>query len=261
MKKIFAVALLTMCGLVGKSQAAFVTKTISSTTFVSGFAASDVLALNPRESMAYTLRGGATGTIHLEMSIDGGSNYTVIFSSVNNGPTGLRSGIEFAGERVTFYRFRASTMTASGSFVVTLEDLDDYVGELRNNKKVPSVLFTDERVILPKITLAPDSDTPVAMAINSTFTASNFPRSFAIVTSTGGALVMTTRPTVSTTTARTGDIFVIYSTTATLTLQDNGTLAGSGLELGASTRALGVGDILVLIYRAGFWWEFGFYNN
>lgn len=149
MKKVFAVALLAMFGFFGKSQAAFITKTISSTTFVNGFAASDVLLLNPRESMNYTLSGGATGTVHLERSVDM-ANWTVIFSSSNNRLPAVRSGTEFAGEQTTFFRFRASTMTHSGSFVVTLQDNDDLVGELKNNKKVPSISFTDDRIIVPR---------------------------------------------------------------------------------------------------------------
>lgn len=261
MKKIFAITLLMMLGLAGKSQAQLFTKSISSTTFVSGFAASDVLQLNPKESMNYTIKGGATGTIVLEKSIDGGSNYIIIFSSTNNSPTGVRSGTEYAGELTSFYRFRASTMTGAGQYTVTLEDNDDFVGQLNNNKKEPLVVFSDDRIAVKKLTFSPTGDTAIAMASNSTFTLSGFPRTFVIVTATGDAIVMRSIPTVSTAAAQTGDIYIIQSTTATITLQDDGTLAGSALELGASTRALGVGDMIGLIYRAGKWWEMFFANN
>lgn len=145
MKKMFAVALMTIFGLVAKAQAASVTKSISSTTFSGGLAASDPLLVQPRESFNYSLTGGATGTIHLEQSVDG-QNYTVIFSSVNNSATGSRTGTEFAGERQTWFRFRASTMTGAGTFVVTLTDNDDFVAELRNNKKIPIIQFWDDTI-------------------------------------------------------------------------------------------------------------------
>lgn len=261
MKKIIAIALLTMFGLVGKSQAVQVSKSISSTTFVNGFAASDVLLLRANESMNYTLSGGATGTIHLEKTIDG-TNWNIILSSTNNSSTGRRTGTEFSGDKDTMYRWRASTMTGAGSFSVILQDNDDFVGELRNRKGIPAVTFTDERVLLPRLNLVPaNGDTPVSFSATTRFEDYDFPGSYAVVTSSGGAILLTATPTISTATARTGDIFIIHSTTATITVQDDGTLAGSALELGASTRALGVGDILVLIYRAGKWWELFLGNN
>lgn len=260
MKKILATMLLLMVGFVGKSQAALIQKSISSTTFVSGFAASDVLLLNPRESLNYTLTGGATGTIHLERSVDG-SNYTVLLSTTNNPTTGRLSGTQFSGEQTSFYRWRASTMTGAGSFNVALEDNDDFVGEIRNNKKVPSITFTDERVYVPKLRFEPTGETAIVVRSTDTLLPSNFPKSYAIITATGSAMVMTSVPTISTAAAVLGDIYIIQSTTATITVQDDGTLAGSALELGAATRALGVGDILGLIYRGGKWWELFFANN
>lgn len=259
MKKIFAVAILAMLGLVGKPQAAFITNSISSTALVNNFAASGVLLLQARESMDYSMVGPATGTIHLEKSLDG-VNYNVILTSVCAGGSATLSGTQYAGEIPAFFRFRVSTQTA-GTFVTTLVDDDDFVGELRNNKKVASVTFTDERVIVPKLTYAPTGDTAIILGATHTFTNYTFPNSFVIVTSTGGPLVMSATPTISTTTARTGDIYIIQSTTATITLSDNDTVAGTLLELGSTTRALGVGDILAVIYRAGKWWELYFANN
>lgn len=148
MKKIIAIALLTMFGLASKAQALSVSKTISSTTFVSGFAASDVLLLQPRESLTYGFTNTtATGTLHLERSFDG-SNWTVIVSSVNLNNSGSRLlQIEYADpNQQTMFRFRASTMTGAGTFAVTLTDNDDFVAELRNNKKLPIFQLWDDTI-------------------------------------------------------------------------------------------------------------------
>lgn len=145
MKKILSIAVLLFLGVAVKCSAASLSSTISSTSFVSGFAASDVLLLNPNESMTYSLTGGATGTIVLEKSVDG-YNYNVIFSSVNNNPTGTRTGVEYSYDRTTFYRWRASTMAGLGSFVVTLDDNDDYVGQIQNNKRLPVLQWWDDTI-------------------------------------------------------------------------------------------------------------------
>ena len=84
--------------------------------------------------------------------------------------------------------------------------------------------------------------------------------SFAVVNATG-ALTSTATPFISTTSAISGQVITIMGGTNALTLQDNGTLSGSLLELGAATRALGAGDILRLRYYNGKWWEEAFVNN
>lgn len=106
-----------------------------------------------------------------------------------------------------------------------------------------------------------NSGTALALSTSTSLTTTNLPNTYNLVTSSGGALTVGSTPTIATTTATTGDIFIIQSTTATVTFSDNGTVSGTLLELGSTTRALGVGDILVLIYQGGSWWEMGFYNN
>jgi hypothetical protein len=51
--------------------------------------------------------------------------------------------------------------------------------------------------------------------------------------------------------------------TNTLELQDEGTLASSNLALGSTSRVLGLGDVLVLMYdtTAASWIEVSFTNN
>ncbi len=85
------------------------------------------------------------------------------------------------------------------------------------------------------------------------------------VAGSGVAVTLTSTPSVPTNCVPDGWTIRIVGTddTNTLTLQDDGTLADSELELGASTRALGLGDILSLQYNAALnkWLEVGFNNN
>ncbi len=106
-----------------------------------------------------------------------------------------------------------------------------------------------------------NSASDLALSTSTSLTTSNLDTSFVTLTSTGGALTVGSLPTIATTTATAGDRYTLLSTTATLTFSDNDQVAGTLLELGASTRALGVGDILELIYHNSSWWEIGFYNN
>lgn len=78
------------------------------------------------------------------------------------------------------------------------------------------------------------------------------------VTSTGGIVTVSALPSVKTTyqvsgtTVASGVEITLKGTSDAnaVVLQDDDTLAGSKLELGASTRALGLNDILVLMYDA-----------
>lgn len=90
--------------------------------------------------------------------------------------------------------------------------------------------------------------------------------------STGGSITITDTPSVSTTTILDGTTeltsgtFLILTSTAAngpILLQDEGTLTGSQLQLGAATRSIGQYDTLILIYDAldNFWREVAFVNN
>ena len=81
--------------------------------------------------------------------------------------------------------------------------------------------------------------------------------SFQIITSSGGIVTLTNTPSISTTTAEgaalaSGKLMYLTGTSDAnaVVLQDDDTLAGSQLELGATTRSLGVNDVLVLIWSA-----------
>ncbi len=93
--------------------------------------------------------------------------------------------------------------------------------------------------------------------------------SYETVISSGGPIVLTSIPTIATGPAAglefaSGTILVIASTaTASVTFQDNGTLSGSQLELGSTTRAISANKTLTLIYDATLhrWLELAFGSN
>lgn len=95
--------------------------------------------------------------------------------------------------------------------------------------------------------------------------------SYILLLSSGSNLLVTSTPSLSTATSiggatsiADGTLVVVTSTdAATITLQDDGTLSGSKLELGASTRAISAKKTLTLIYQAtlGKWLEIAYGNN
>lgn len=87
-----------------------------------------------------------------------------------------------------------------------------------------------------------------------------------------GAGAMTSTPTISTTTTTqgttgwpSGTFITITSTSSSggIVLQDEGTLTGSRLQLGASTRQINQFDTITLVFdaRDSFWREVSFTNN
>lgn len=83
-----------------------------------------------------------------------------------------------------------------------------------------------------------------------------------LVAGTSGATSLTNTPTVATNGVTSGKVVRIMGTsdTDTIVVSDNGTVPGSLLELGASTRTLGIGDTLTLQWMSGKWYEIGFSN-
>jgi hypothetical protein len=81
------------------------------------------------------------------------------------------------------------------------------------------------------------------------------------VAGSGGAVTMTSTPTVALGTADGQEVLVMGTDDAnTVTLQDNGSLAGSKLRLGAASRLLKKGSSIRLSWDAtfGFWYETAF---
>lgn len=83
------------------------------------------------------------------------------------------------------------------------------------------------------------------------------------VAGNGGAVTLTSTPTVTLGTLD-GQLCLIQGThdTNTVTIQDNGSLAGSKVRLGAASRVLGAGDSLLLSWDAalGMWVEVAYTN-
>lgn len=252
MKKILGFLALLVMGSISTAWGV----TVSSTT--PNVAILPYIYLQPHESLTYSLTGTATGTALIQVSRDG----------VNFSPTGIKkvatgavseSGVITNGEGLGYFRFYVSTITA-GSFITSLTDNDDFVAEFRSNKKAPNFQVYDESFrMLNRLVAIPGPQ--VIMSSTTALNADNMRSVFNVLNSTGGAISISATPTISVTDFPDGTIFIIQSATATVTLSDNGTVTGSLLELGANTRALGVGDILGLILRDGKWWELFFDNN
>jgi hypothetical protein len=119
---------------------------------------------------------------------------------------------------------------------------------------------TGDRAVAGRNVITPTSMTGVTVSSSVPAAASYY-----ILTSTSGALVMTATPAVSTTTATNGQTMILRGVSAsnTFTLQDQGTLSGSLLELGASTRVISDKKVLSLIYDStlGEWLEQSYGNN
>ncbi|MCC2631558.1 MAG: hypothetical protein K0S20_257, partial [Patescibacteria group bacterium] len=83
------------------------------------------------------------------------------------------------------------------------------------------------------------------------------------VAGSGAPRTLTSTPTIAD--GGDGQLLIIQGTddTDTVTFQDQGTLPTSNLELGASTRVLGKGDILTLTFDAtdSVWYEVSFTDN
>ncbi len=80
---------------------------------------------------------------------------------------------------------------------------------------------------------------------------------YQVLMSSGGIVTLTSTPSVSTMTAAgialsTGKTITLRGTSDAnaVVLQDDDTLSGSQLELGATSRSLGLNDVLVLLYDA-----------
>ena len=103
-----------------------------------------------------------------------------------------------------------------------------------------------------------------AMSITpSTFTGINFSTAipvtdgYLVVASSGGVVTVTATPSIKTTyesgrAVKSGSLLVLRgsSDANAVVLQDHDSLAGTKLDLGASTRSLGNKDVLVLMYDA-----------
>lgn len=150
--KTLAVAAILLGAAYIPAKAVTVSATISSTTIATP---SGSLMLNKNESLTYTLTGTATGQIRIEKT-ETGDNWAPTGIAVTGAGVVSATGKLYSGDRTTFYRWRASTMSA-GSFVVTLYDNDDVVQEFKNNKNIPIVVITDDALTVSGTVVASSS--------------------------------------------------------------------------------------------------------
>lgn len=94
--------------------------------------------------------------------------------------------------------------------------------------------------------LAPSDTQTVAAA-----TRLNVDAPFVQVYGSGGAVTLTGTPTIPN--GLDGQLLLLRGTnnTNTVTLQDESSLSGSNVELGAATRVLGNNDLLLLVFQSG----------
>lgn len=119
---------------------------------------------------------------------------------------------------------------------------------------------TGDRTVAGRNVITPTSMTGVTVSSSVPAAASYY-----ILTSTSGALIMAATPAISTTTATNGQTMILRGVSAsnTFTLQDQGTLSGSLIELGAATRVISDKKVLFLLYDStlGEWLEQSYGNN
>jgi hypothetical protein len=251
--------------------------------------------IRTNESMRYVIAStaGAAGVINSTVALQYSSNAQNWVTEVTTAPT---SGTGFyvtdllpqkTGD--TYYRFVVSG-SSGGKVYITFQDNDDFVAVRKSNKQEDVISAYDESeriagtvqgdrfnvqnssdalslssatVIGWKIAMPPTrlSDGNIGGELVIT-------KGFCLVGSTGttggttaGNITLSSKPHVSTATATNGDRLTLMGRATSVTFTDEATLVGSGVRLGASTRIIGDGDVLSLIFMNGLWREEYFVNN
>lgn len=109
------------------------------------------------------------------------------------------------------------------------------------------------------------SHTRTALSAIQASTTISVTSTFETLLSTGGSVIVTATPSISTTSIKDGTFLVLASTSTTspVVLQDNGSLSGSQLELGAASRTISGNATLTLIFDLTLskWKEIAFSAN
>lgn len=291
--RLSAAALVTAWGLAFAGPAAAATV---SATFTTHGSSSSRLLVRGDETFDYSVSGTFIGTVTLQKSFNSSDFKTVL--TINSASSGRWDVGEGAGRRVWF-RMYCSTHT-SGSIVTSMSDVSDRTNTWYNKKNVESLQLNDDGLAVPgtlDVTGAATITGALAATGNSTltlgrtvmaktlvgtgatallgvYTSTVIPvtTSYEQVISSGNLILMAGTPSIATTTVVSGatpltdgTILVLTSTSATggLIFQDEGTLTGSLLELGAATRTVDQFNTLRLIFNAtlGKWLEESFTAN
>ena len=179
------------------------------------------------------------------------------------------SGLAVAGENY-FQAVKAEYVTAATQMKVgsSLEPAVGYALDVVGNLKVSGnitasptltgdlTLVGNQSVSGSKAEVPNTSYSAIAVSSSISPVGVNF-----LVINASGTLTSTATPFISTTTAISGQMLTLMGGANVITLGDNGSVAGTLLELGDTSRALGAGDILKLRYYSGKWYEEGFVNN
>lgn len=186
------------------------------------------------------------------------------------GPSGAEACLDSSGNWLPTTD-NDTTLGTSSLRWATVESVDINVGD--DLSVTDDLTVTDDTTLNGLITLGKTTVGTGQTSLLGIYASTVVPvtASYITVISSAGNILMTSTPNISTTTSvggttllTSGTLLVITSTvTQTVTFQDEGTLTGSFLQLGAATRAVGQYDVLKLIYDAtdGFWREVSYTNN
>ena len=232
-----------------------------------------VILLNPNETLFWTLAStsaGMQGEIVLEKSFRNNNWIDTEVSSItqggiagSNGPhVFFSSGILQAADRPTYFRWNIISSTG-GAFVTTLEDRDDIVQTVSNNKRVAiTEVYDDSLYVRGSVRVngyqSQISSNSLAVFISSAQTINRTTmatRELTVIQSTANGFMLTGQPTISTASAVNGDRLSLMSNTSAFYFQDNTAYPGSGVKVGSRLRALGLGDIITFIFYNGLWYE------
>ena len=296
----FIAKLMLMAGLLFMAVAKTHAVVISTSFAQQTIGVTNSILIRRGESVYYAVTSTSanlSGTMKLQYSKNGSvfqdTDISTASSTSGYGAIGYPtpfSGVAYADEygSDTVY-FRWKVLLSSGTeFVLTLKDQDDPVSVLKNNKRADVVSFYDDSIRLAgslfsdRFQLQGSSNATVIELSSATqlkwgaedpvnkrysLNRTTIDKTFSVIRSTSGesattgAITLVATPTISTQTATNGDLAIFHCRTSSITFQDNSTLSGSALRLGATTRALGLGDILAMLFHDGYWYEFFFVNN
>lgn len=246
--------------------------------------------IQENESISYIIAstGGAVGTVMSTVAFQYSSNNQNWYTELTTAPAAAAGTWSITGElpiklSKTYYRFKI--LGSSGNATeITMYDNDDEVMVVKNNKNVDTLILSDESLQL-KGSIRPtfykyeiDASSPLIYISTGmqfkwgrtspknkdTWTGPSVKlnSSYIVLTSTFGGSVrnnvtLTARPTITTETAKNGDVLMFESNISSITFTSG---TNTGLLLGSSTRILKLHDILQLIFRNGYWREVNYTN-
>lgn len=202
-----------------------------------------------------------SGKKSVEACVDSSGN---VIPTTNNTQTLGTASLQYSNVYTTALTIPA-TGSATNSGASTLGTAGTANAAGTGNATNPSSLTVAGNLVLTASQVGTASGQNTGINISTTIPVNT---SYETLISSGGNITLTSVPTIATTTVPSGatlipnGTYLVLTSTAsqTITLQSQGTLAGSGLRLGAATRVITVGNQLTLIFNSsvGQWVEAGF---